>query len=90
MVNKPYIRLRNVSKIFGENPDSVIELVKNDIDKNELQNNHHHVIGLQNINIDIPKNKIPGLYGALWIWEINVDKTPKSTYKTNNGRDNCK
>ena len=64
--------------------DSVIELVKNDIDKNELQNNHHHVIGLQNINIDIPKNKIQvfmGLSGS----EINVDKTPKSTIRPTTG-----
>ena len=52
MISKPYIKLKNVSKVFGQNPDTVIELVKNNIDKTELQNDHNHVIGLQNINID--------------------------------------
>ena len=51
MINKPYIKLKNVSKVFGQNPDTVIELVKNNIDKTELQNDHNHVIGLQNIYI---------------------------------------
>ena len=63
MISKPYIKLKNVSKVFVQNPDTVIELVKNNIDKTELQNDHNHVIGLQNINIDIPKNKIQVFMG---------------------------
>ena len=63
MISKPYIKLKNVSKVFGQNPDTVIDLVQNNIDKAELQNDYNHVIGLQNINIDIPKNKIQVFMG---------------------------
>lgn len=63
MKNKSYIRLRNVYKIFGQNPDKVIELVLNDIDKTDLQNDYNHIIGLQKINIDIPENKIQVFMG---------------------------
>ena len=63
MSNKPYISLKNVSKIFGENPESVADLVLNDIDKTTLQNDYGHIIGLQNISIDIPKNKIQVFMG---------------------------
>jgi glycine betaine/proline transport system ATP-binding protein len=63
MISKPYIKLKNVSKVFGQNPDTVIDLVQNNIDKTELQNDYNHIIGLQNINIDIPKNKIQVFMG---------------------------
>ena len=89
MISKPYIKLKNVSKVFGQNPDTVIDLVQNNIDKAELQNDYNHVIGLQNINIDIPKNN-PSLYGSLWIWKIHFDQAPQPTNKTDIGRDNCK
>ena len=28
MISKPYIKLKNVSKVFGQNPDTVIDLVQ--------------------------------------------------------------
>ena len=43
MISKPYIKLKNVSKVFGQNPDTVIDLVQNNIDKTELQNDYNHV-----------------------------------------------
>ncbi len=63
MSNKPYISLKNVSKIFGEKPETVADLVLNGIDKTTLQNDYDHIIGLQNISIDIPKNKIQVFMG---------------------------
>ena len=56
MTSKPYIRLKNVSKVFGKDPQAIINLVLDNIDKTTLQNDYNHIIGLQNINIDIPKN----------------------------------
>lgn len=63
MTSKPYISLKNVSKIFGENPKSVADLVLDGIDKTTLQNDYDHILGLQNISIDIPKNKIQVFMG---------------------------
>ena len=63
MTSKPYISLKNVSKIFGENPESVADLVLDGIDKTTLQNDYDHILGLQNISIDIPKNKIQVFMG---------------------------
>ena len=63
MTSKPYISLKNVSKIFGENPESVADLVLDGIDKTTLQNDYDHILGLQNICIDIPKNKIQVFMG---------------------------
>lgn len=63
MKSKPYISIKNVSKIFGKKPDSVIDLVRDNIDKLTLQNEYNHIVGLQNINIDIPKSKIQVFMG---------------------------
>ncbi len=63
MTSKPYIRLKNVSKVFGKDPQAIINLVLDNIDKTTLQNDYNHIIGLQNINIDIPKNKIQVFMG---------------------------
>ena len=63
MTSKPYIRLKNVSKVFGKDPHAIINLVLDNIDKTTLQNDYNHIIGLQNINIDIPKNKIQVFMG---------------------------
>ncbi|MDG2187809.1 MAG: ATP-binding cassette domain-containing protein [Hyphomicrobiales bacterium] len=63
MKSKPYISLKNVSKVFGKNSQDIIDLVLNDIDKTTLQNDYNHIIGLQNISIDIPKNKIQVFMG---------------------------
>tara|TARA_Y100000590_G_C15705063_1_gene1008258 strand:+ start:146 stop:1183 length:1038 start_codon:yes stop_codon:yes gene_type:complete len=63
MKSKPYISIKNVSKIFGKRPDTVIDLVRDNIDKLTLQNEYNHIIGLQNIDIDIPKSKIQVFMG---------------------------
>ena len=61
------IKIQNLYKIFGKNPEAVLEIVKNGISKDELLEKHNHVLGLNNINLDIyPKSiqVIMGLSGS--------------------------
>ena len=53
------IKIQNLYKIFGKNPEAVLEIVKNGISKDELLEKHNHVLGLNNINLNI-------LLGGLW------------------------
>ena len=47
------ISVRNLFKIFGEDPVSILPLLYDGIDKAELQKSSGHVLALNNINIDI-------------------------------------
>ena len=61
------IKIQNLYKIFGKNPEAVLEIVKNGISKDELLEKHNHVLGLNNINLNIyPKSiqVIMGLSGS--------------------------
>jgi glycine betaine/proline transport system ATP-binding protein len=51
------ITVRNLYKIFGSDPKSILPLLSDGIDKAEFQKETSHVIGLNNINIDFQ----PGL-----------------------------
>ena len=51
---KAKIKIKNLYKIFGNKPDQAIALVRQGISKQELLDEHKHVLGLSNINIDIP------------------------------------
>jgi ABC-type proline/glycine betaine transport system ATPase subunit len=66
MSNKEYIQIQNINKIFGPNPESVLDLVADGIGKSELQSKHNHVLALQDIN------------GSVWLRKINSNKTSKS------------
>ncbi|MBQ0767234.1 MAG: ATP-binding cassette domain-containing protein, partial [Sulfitobacter litoralis] len=61
------IKIRNLYKIFGDDPKSALEHVKNGMGKTELLAEHNHVLGLNDINVDIPAGKttvIMGLSGS--------------------------
>lgn len=61
------IKVENVCKIFGPEPESVLEQVRAGIGKNELLNETGHVIGIRNINLNIPAGQtfvIMGLSGS--------------------------
>ena len=47
------ISVKNLYKIFGEDPSSIIPLLHDGIDKAEIHKATGHVLGLNNINIDI-------------------------------------
>ncbi|WP_099827953.1 quaternary amine ABC transporter ATP-binding protein [Oceaniglobus indicus] len=61
------IRIRNLYKIFGDNPEMALDHVKQGMGKTELLAEHGHVLGLNDINVDMPAGKttvIMGLSGS--------------------------
>ncbi|MCI2393880.1 betaine/proline/choline family ABC transporter ATP-binding protein [Aliiroseovarius sediminis] len=61
------ISIRHLYKIFGARPQEALEQVKNGMGKTELQEKHGHVLGLNDINVDVPSGKttvIMGLSGS--------------------------
>ncbi|RLQ89487.1 quaternary amine ABC transporter ATP-binding protein [Notoacmeibacter ruber] len=57
------VSIRNLYKIFGEDPKSVIDEVRAGISKSELLEKHGHVLGLKNINVDLPANQLSVIMG---------------------------
>ncbi|WP_438754342.1 quaternary amine ABC transporter ATP-binding protein [Pararhizobium sp. O133] len=57
------IRIRNLYKIFGPNAASHIEAVKAGLTKAELNEKHGHVLGLSDINIEMPSGSIQVIMG---------------------------
>ncbi len=59
----PRISIRNLYKIFGKNPEQYVDLVKQGMTKTELNEQHGHVLGLKDINIDMPAGGIMVVMG---------------------------
>jgi len=57
------ISVRNLYKIFGPNPDAYIDAVKGGMSKTELNEKHNHVLGLKDINIEMPGGGIQVVMG---------------------------
>ncbi len=57
------IKIENLYKIFGTRPASVLDKVREGISKQDLLENHGHVLGLNDINIDIPARQISVIMG---------------------------
>ena len=57
------IKIKNLFKIFGNKPDQIMPLVRQGISKQELLDEHKHVLGLSDINIDIPEKRIHVIMG---------------------------
>ncbi|PYE90046.1 quaternary amine ABC transporter ATP-binding protein [Phyllobacterium leguminum] len=57
------ITIRNLYKIFGANPKAHIDAVRNGMTKAELNARHGHVLGLRDINIDMPAGHIQVVMG---------------------------
>ncbi len=67
IVNNTKIEIKDLYKIFGPNPKSMLDKVKTGISKQELLEKYNHTVGLQDINIDMPAcgiQVIMGLSGA--------------------------
>jgi len=60
---QPKVSIRNLYKIFGANPTSVMQHVLNGIDKPQLLQEHGHVLGLRDINIDMQEGEITVIMG---------------------------
>lgn len=57
------IRIRHLYKLFGPRPEAMLELVRQGMSKQELREQHGHVLGLKDINIDIPAGGIQVVMG---------------------------
>ena len=57
------IRIQSLYKIFGATPEKMLPLVQQGMDKNTLREQHAHILGLDNVNIDIPEGKITVIMG---------------------------
>lgn len=57
------ISIRNLYKIFGTNPEAYIDAVKGGMSKSELNEKHNHVLGLKDINIEMPGGGIQVVMG---------------------------
>ncbi|HSF92596.1 MAG TPA: glycine betaine/L-proline ABC transporter ATP-binding protein, partial [Paracoccaceae bacterium] len=57
------VKIEGLYKIFGRNPAKVLPLVKEGMSKAELLEKHRHVLGLKNINIDIPAKGLQVIMG---------------------------
>ena len=57
------IKVHNLYKIFGPNPTAYIDAVKKGLTKTELNQKHGHVLGLRDINVEIPSGRIQVIMG---------------------------
>lgn len=67
MTKETMISIRNLYKIFGETPQDVLPYVLDGMSKPDLLEQHNHVLGLQNINVDMAAGEttvIMGLSGS--------------------------
>jgi glycine betaine/proline transport system ATP-binding protein len=57
------IRVRSLYKIFGPTPEMFLQPVREGMSKAELRDTHGHVLGLRDINIDMPAGGIQVVMG---------------------------
>ena len=57
------IQIKNLYKIFGKNPKTAMQHVMDGVGKDELLEKHNHVLGLKDINLDIPARSIQVVMG---------------------------
>ena len=63
MSNATSISVRNLYKIFGANPKQALEHVRSGMSKPDLMSQHRHVLGLQDINVDMQSGEITVIMG---------------------------
>ncbi len=63
MARDTKISIRNLYKVFGTDPTGAMQHVKAGMSKAELLEQHNHVLGLQNINVDIREGEITVIMG---------------------------
>ena len=62
------IEINNIYKIFGNDPDSVMDMVKNGSTKDEVLEHTGHTVGLDNVSLNIKKEKL------LFVWDYQVQE----------------
>jgi len=62
-VNKTKIKISNLYKIFGNNSKKYVSNVRNGMSKDELLSKYNHVLGLDNINLNVEDQSIQVVMG---------------------------
>ncbi len=62
-MSAPKISIRNLFKIFGKTPDKVLPLVQQGLSKDDLLAQHNHVLGINNVSIDIAPHGLQVIMG---------------------------
>ena len=57
------ISIKNLYKIFGDNPKNMMQYLLEGTTKQDLLDQHNHVLGLNNINLDIKSKHIHVIMG---------------------------
>ena len=57
------IEIRNLYKVFGNNPEAAMKHVHTGISKQDLLDHHGHVLGLRDINVKIKSQRIQVIMG---------------------------
>ena len=57
------LKISNLFKIFGTSANKFVSHVNDGISKQELLDKHNHVLGLNNINLEIPEQKVQVIMG---------------------------
>jgi len=63
MVSDVKVSIKNLYKIFGPNGKDMVHKVEDGASKASLQAKYQHVLGLSNVNIDIPARRIQVIMG---------------------------
>ena len=63
MSAKIKISIKSLYKIFGSNPEDHLDQVKQGMGKPELMEQHSHVLGLQDINVDMRDGEVTVIMG---------------------------
>jgi glycine betaine/proline transport system ATP-binding protein len=57
------ISIKGLYKVFGDRPNDVIQNILNGMSKEKLLNEHGNILGLNNINIDVPAKQLHVIMG---------------------------
>ena len=52
------LEIKNLSKVFGKNPNIALELARQNLSKKEIFDKSQQILGVYNINLNIKKNEI--------------------------------
>ena len=63
MRTDPKVSIKGLYKIFGPDPESVLPAVLGGMNKPDLLERHGHVLGLQDINVEMQTGEITVIMG---------------------------
>ncbi len=62
-MSKAKLQIKSLYKIFGRKDSYFVPFVRDGMSKQELLDKHNHVLGLNNINLSIPEQKVQVIMG---------------------------